>query len=137
VRRRREQRGRRDETDDLAFEHAHPVPVGFAADETMVAAQFIFGGILDRHPHLHLHIPHAGGNTPWLKGRFEMALSKRPWAKGLLSRPLDDTWKQMTFDCLIKSGANMEMLVKAEGAERILGTPVVAALPQMKALPAE
>jgi len=94
--------------------------VGFASDETMVAAQFVFGGILDRHPQLHLHIPHAGGNTPWLKGRFEMALAKRPWAKGLLSRPLDDIWKQMTFDCLIKSGANMEMLVKAEGADRIL-----------------
>jgi aminocarboxymuconate-semialdehyde decarboxylase len=94
--------------------------VGFAADETMVAAQFVFGGILDRHPHLHLHIPHAGGNAPWLKGRFEMALRKRPWAKGLLGRPLDDIWKQMTFDCLIKSGPNMEMLVKAEGADRIL-----------------
>ena len=38
----------------------------------------------------------------------------------MLSRPLDGLWKQMTFDCLIKSGANMEMLVKAEGADRIL-----------------
>ena len=94
--------------------------VGFAADETMVVAQFIFGGILDRHPQLHLHIPHAGGNAPWLKGRFEMALRKRPWAKGLLSRSLDEVWSQMSFDCLIKSGANMEMLVKAEGADRIL-----------------
>ena len=94
--------------------------VGFAADETMVAAQFIFGGILDRYPRLHLHIPHAGGNTPWLKGRFEMALRKRPWARGLLQRSLEDIWSQMTFDCLIKAGPNMEMLVKAEGADRIL-----------------
>ena len=94
--------------------------VGFASDETMVAAQFVFGGILDRHPQFHLHIPHAGGNTPWLKGRFEMALRKRPWAKGLLTRPLDEVWRQMTFDCLIKPGPNMEMLVKAEGADRIL-----------------
>jgi aminocarboxymuconate-semialdehyde decarboxylase len=94
--------------------------VGFAADETMVVAQFVFGGMLDRHPQFQLHVPHAGGNAPWLKGRFEMALAKRPWAKGLLSRPLDEIWKQMTFDCLIKSGHNMEMLVKAEGADRIL-----------------
>jgi aminocarboxymuconate-semialdehyde decarboxylase len=94
--------------------------VGFAADETFVAAQFIFSGILDRHPELHLHIPHAGGNTPWLKGRFEMAVRKRPWAKGLLSRPFEDIWRQMTFDCLIKAGPNMEMLVKSEGAERVL-----------------
>ena len=94
--------------------------VGFAADETMVVAQFVFGGILDRHPQFHLHIPHAGGNAPWLKGRFEMALRKRPWAKGLLTRSLDDVWRQMSFDCLIKPGPNMEMLVKAEGADRIL-----------------
>jgi aminocarboxymuconate-semialdehyde decarboxylase len=94
--------------------------VGFAADETMVVAQFVFGGILDRHPQLQLHIPHAGGNAPWLKGRFEMALRKRPWAKGLLTRSFDDIWKQMTFDCLIKSGPNMEMLVRTEGADRIL-----------------
>ena len=94
--------------------------VGFAADETLVAAQFIFSGILDRHPQLQLHIPHAGGNTPWLKGRFEMALRKRPWAKGLLSRSLDDIWRQMTFDCLIKAGPNMAMLVAGEGADRVL-----------------
>jgi len=94
--------------------------VGFASDETAVAAQFIFGRILDRHPGLHLHIPHAGGNTPWLKGRFEMALRKRPWAKNLLQRPFDDVWRQMSFDCLIKAGPNMEMLVKSEGADRVL-----------------
>jgi predicted TIM-barrel fold metal-dependent hydrolase len=49
-----------------------------------------------------------------------MALRKRPWAKGLLSRSFEDIWRQMTFDCLIKAGPNMEMLVKAEGADRIL-----------------
>jgi aminocarboxymuconate-semialdehyde decarboxylase len=42
--------------------------VGFAADETFVAAQFVFGGILDRHPRLQLHIPHAGGNKPVAQG---------------------------------------------------------------------
>jgi aminocarboxymuconate-semialdehyde decarboxylase len=94
--------------------------VGFACDETLVVAQFLFGGILDRHPGLQLHIPHAGGNAPYLKGRFEMALRKRPWAKGLLQRPPEELWRQMTFDCLIKAGPNMEFLVKAEGADRIL-----------------
>ena len=94
--------------------------VGFASDETLVVAQFVFGGILDRHPQLRLHIPHAGGNAPWLKGRFEMGLRKRPWAKDLLNRSLDDVWQQMSFDCLIKPGPAMEFLVKAEGPDRIL-----------------
>ena len=94
--------------------------VGFACDETVVVAQFVFGAILDLHPNLHLHIPHAGGNAPYLKGRFEMAMRKRPWAKGLLGRPFGEIWRQMTFDCLIKPGPTMEFLVAAEGADRIL-----------------
>ena len=101
--------------------------VGFASDETMVAAQFIFGGVLDRHPQLHLHIPHAGGNTPWLKGRFEMALRKRPWAKGLLNRSLDEIWRQMTFDCLIKPGPAMEFLVKARAPIAFCSAPTLRA----------
>jgi predicted TIM-barrel fold metal-dependent hydrolase len=38
----------------------------------------------------------------------------------LLQRPPEELWRQMTFDCLIKAGPNMEFLVKAEGADRIL-----------------
>lgn len=94
--------------------------VGFAHDETLAAAELIFGGVLDRHPGLNVHIPHAGGNSPYLKGRFEMAFLKRPWAKSLLSRSLAEVWQQLNFDCLIKPGANMEFLVKAEGVDRIL-----------------
>ena len=94
--------------------------LGFAHDETVAVAQMIFGGALDRHPGLSLHIPHAGGNAPWLKGRFEMALAKRPWARGLLRRPFEEVWRQISFDCLVKAGANMEFLVRAEGADRVL-----------------
>jgi aminocarboxymuconate-semialdehyde decarboxylase len=99
------------------------IVVGFAHDETLAVAQMLFGGILDRHPALHVHIPHAGGSAPWLRGRFEMALDKRSWAKGLLHRTFDDLWRQLSFDCLIRAGANMEFLVRVEGAERVmLGT---------------
>lgn len=99
------------------------IVVGFAHDETLAVAHLLFGGVLDRHPDLQVHIPHAGGSAPWLRGRFEMACDKRPWAKGLLRRPFDEVWQQLSFDCLIRAGANMEFLVRAEGADRImLGT---------------
>jgi aminocarboxymuconate-semialdehyde decarboxylase len=94
--------------------------VGFASDETMVVAQFVFGGILDRHPQFHLHVPHAGGNAPWLKGRFEMAIRKRPWAKGLLDSLAGRHLAADDVRLPDQAGANMEMLVKAEGADRIL-----------------
>jgi aminocarboxymuconate-semialdehyde decarboxylase len=96
------------------------IVVGFAHDETLSVAQLLFGGVLDRHPALQIHIPHAGGSAPWLRGRFETALDKRPWAKGLLHRPFDELWRQLSFDCLIRAGANMEFLVQAEGADRVL-----------------
>lgn len=94
--------------------------VGFAHDETLAVAQLLFGGVLDRHPGLHVHIPHAGGNAPWLKGRIEMALAKRPWARGLLGRPFAEVWNQLSFDCLIRTQYNMAFLVTAEGAGRVL-----------------
>ena len=36
------------------------IVIGFAHDETASVAQLLFGGVLDRHPGLRVHIPHAG-----------------------------------------------------------------------------
>jgi aminocarboxymuconate-semialdehyde decarboxylase len=96
------------------------IVIGFAFDETATVAQLIFGGVLDRHPALHIHIPHAGGAAPYLRGRLETALAKRPWAKGLLQRSFEDIWRQLSFDCLIRAGANMAFLVESAGADRVL-----------------
>lgn len=97
--------------------------IGFAADETAAVAHLLFGGVLDRHPRLRVHVPHAGGTAPYLKGRMRTALARRPWAKGLLARPFDDQWAQLSFDCLAGTDEAMRFVVEAEGAERVmLGT---------------
>ena len=93
---------------------------GFGHEETLGVAELVFGGVLDRHPKLQVNVPHGGGTAVFLRGRFESALRRRPWAKNLLKRPFDEQWQQLSFDCLVRAGAHMEFLVKAEGAERVL-----------------
>jgi len=96
------------------------IVLGFGVDETTAVAHLLFGGVLDRHPDLQVHVAHAGGFAPYAKGRFVLALKKRPWARDLLQRPFDDLWRQLSFDCLTQDPTAMEFLVRAEGADRVL-----------------
>lgn len=99
------------------------IVIGFAHDETAAAALLVFGGVLDRHPRLRVHIPHGGGTAPYLKGRIATALRRRPWARGLLSRDFEAQWAQLSFDCLAGTEAAMSFLIASEGAGRVmLGT---------------
>ncbi len=99
------------------------IVIGFAHDETSAVALLLFGGVLDRHPRLRVHIPHAGGTAPYLKGRMQTALRRRPWARGLLQRDFDSQWAQLTFDCLAGTDAAMQFVIDSEGPQRVmLGT---------------
>lgn len=101
--------------------------LGFAVDETFAVAELVLGGVLDRHPQLIAIIPQGGGFAPYVRARFEAALAKRPWGKGLLRRPFAEIWNQLVFDSLVRDQITLEYLVRAHGAERIvLGTNFAA-----------
>ena len=94
--------------------------IGFGHDETAAVAQLLYGGVLDRHPRLRVHIPHGGGTAPYMKGRMHTALQRRPWAKGLLRRSFDDLWAQLSFDCLVGTQEAMRFLIQSEGPGRVM-----------------
>lgn len=94
--------------------------IGFSTDETSAIAHLILGGVLDRHPALVAIIPHGGGFAPYVRSRFESALVKRPWGKGLLKRAFSEIWNQLFFDTLIHDAVTLDYLVRAHGAERLL-----------------
>ncbi|MEO6270842.1 MAG: amidohydrolase family protein [Lautropia sp.] len=96
------------------------IVIGFAHDETAAVARLLFGGVLDRHPALRVHVPHGGGTAPYLKGRMQTAIERRPWGRGLLSRPFDALWSQLSFDCLVGTDEALRFLVEAEGADRVI-----------------
>jgi len=101
--------------------------IGFSTDETAAVAHLLFGGVLDRHPGLVVVIPHGGGFAPYVRSRFEFALAKRPWGRGLLRRSFGEVWGQLVFDCLVHDALTLEYLIRAHGAHRVvLGTNFAA-----------
>ena len=93
---------------------------GFAMDEGLAVAHLLFGGVLDRHPRLNVHIAHGGGFAAFQKGRLMAALEKRPWGKNLLERPFDDQWRQLSWDTAVHRTDALQFLVDTEGCDRVL-----------------
>jgi aminocarboxymuconate-semialdehyde decarboxylase len=65
-------------------------------------------------------VAHGGGFAPYHKGRLQTALRKRPWADGLLVRPFDELWAQLSFDTAVHHHDALRFLIEAEGADRVL-----------------
>ena len=101
--------------------------LGFAVDETFAIAQLVLGGVLDRHPRMVAIVPQGGGFAPFVRGRFEAAVAKRPWGRGLLTRSFSEIWNQLVFDSLLHDRTTLEYVVRAHGARQIvLGTNFAA-----------
>ena len=54
--------------------------LGYPLESSALAAQLVFGGVLDRYPGLKVCLSHAGGVLPFLIGRLEHGQSARPEA---------------------------------------------------------
>jgi aminocarboxymuconate-semialdehyde decarboxylase len=52
--------------------------LAYPLESAAMAAQLVFGGILDRYPRLKICLSHAGGVLPFLLGRLEHGQSVRP-----------------------------------------------------------
>jgi len=54
--------------------------LSYPLESAALAAQLVFGGVLDRYPGLKVCLSHAGGVLPFLLGRLEHGQSARPEA---------------------------------------------------------
>ena len=98
---------------------------GFAAQETLAVATLIFGGVLDRHPHLDICLSHGGGSVAFLAGRLSAAARQRPWSQGALREPgaFEARLRRLWFDTHVNDPASLELLEKRVGSDHlVLGT---------------
>ena len=93
---------------------------GFLVDEGLAVAHLLFSGVLDRHPNLRVHIPHGGGFAPYQVGRLQAALATRPWGPGLLARPFEEQWSQLSFDTAVHRQDALDFLVRSQGVAQVL-----------------
>lgn len=61
--------------------------LAYPLESAVMAAQLVFGGVLDRYPRLKICLSHAGGVLPFLLGRLEHGQAERPEAQDRCKNP--------------------------------------------------
>lgn len=89
------------------------------AENAVALSHLIFSGVLDRHPGLKVLAAHAGGYLPGTLGRSDRAWHVRPEAHGC-ARPPSSYLKDLYFDSLTHSPAQLAALVAGAGAGQVL-----------------
>jgi aminocarboxymuconate-semialdehyde decarboxylase len=93
--------------------------VAFPMDTTVAACHLIFGGVLDRHPMLHVSLPHAGGVLPNLIGRLDHGWKVIPAAKKCAQIP-SAYLRRFTYDIISHSKPLLEYVISQVGVDRIM-----------------
>ncbi len=94
--------------------------VGNLYDTGLAAALLIYGGVLERHPNLHVVLYHAGGALPALVGRLDMGYRLVPECRSAIPRPPSSYASQFHFDIIAHSRTMLSHLVKTYGADRFV-----------------
>jgi len=101
-----------------------PWLVGMPAESTLAICSVIFGGVLERLPHLRLAFAHGGGSFPFTLGRIAHGHAVRPDLVAI-DNPVDPRHYVGKFwvDSLVHDPEALRFLVKTMGEDRIaLGT---------------
>jgi aminocarboxymuconate-semialdehyde decarboxylase len=92
-------------------------------DTGLAAALLIYGGLLERHPNLHIVLYHAGGALPSLVGRLDMGYRLVPECRDAIPRPPSTYVSHFHFDIIAHNREMLTYLVKTYGAGRfVIGT---------------
>ncbi len=95
--------------------------VGFLYEETVAAAQLLFGGVLHRHPGLRVCLSHGGGALGWLLERWRRSVQVRPWVPDWLREPgaFDALVGRLWFDDHTGGPSSRAFLATVTGGERL------------------
>jgi aminocarboxymuconate-semialdehyde decarboxylase len=94
--------------------------IGNPMDTTMTVATLIFGGVLEKFPHLKLVFSHGGGAAPCLVGRWRNGHASRPEPREKFSGSIDDMFARLYFDALVYEPKVFKYLVDFAGPDHLL-----------------
>jgi aminocarboxymuconate-semialdehyde decarboxylase len=93
--------------------------LGNPFETAIAAAHLILGGVLDRFPALTVILPHAGGAFPYLVGRLNRGVEKRPELAGREHGPLEYL-RRFHYDTIAYHAPALAYLKALVGADRVL-----------------
>ncbi|MFC2001928.1 amidohydrolase family protein [Chloroflexota bacterium] len=94
--------------------------IGIPLDSTIAVAHLIFSGILDKFPRLKFCISHAGGQAPYLRGRWEHGYEVRPKCRAIINHPPSYYLPLLYFDTVTHFLPALEYLVSSVGADKVI-----------------
>jgi aminocarboxymuconate-semialdehyde decarboxylase len=94
--------------------------IGNPFDTTLAIHYLIFDGVLERHPLLKIIAVHGGGYLAAYSGRIDHAWGARSDARAELPHPPTTYLKRIYFDTVVFTPHQLEALVRAFGADRIV-----------------
>jgi aminocarboxymuconate-semialdehyde decarboxylase len=98
--------------------------VGNPLDTAVMAADLIFGGVMDELPELKVCLSHGGGFIPYQIGRLVHGQKVRREAQTIESSP-KDLLKRFYFDTITHDAGALAYLIDLVGAEHVLlGTDI-------------
>ncbi|MGE5211956.1 MAG: amidohydrolase family protein [Acidobacteriota bacterium] len=89
--------------------------VGYTYEETLAAATFVLGGVLDRHPALDVCLSHGGGAVAFLAQRFD-SMANFQGRDSDFAAALSRLW----FDSHLEPGAARDLVVTTVGVDRMV-----------------
>jgi aminocarboxymuconate-semialdehyde decarboxylase len=90
--------------------------VGMHTDTSLAAAALVYGGVLERHPDLHVALSHGCGAFPWTHPRLRYFAT----LDGSDGARFDELVRLLWADCLVFDPAHVPLLVERFGADHLL-----------------
>ena len=117
----------------LIFVHPHEVAarerlkryyltnwIGNPLETSIAFASLIFGGVLQCLPDLKICFAHAGGYTPWIRGRWQHGYSVSSKPEVVLRESVYEYTRRCYFDTVIFDELALEYLIRAVGSDHVL-----------------
>jgi aminocarboxymuconate-semialdehyde decarboxylase len=97
-----------------------PLIVGNPLETALAASKLIYGAVLERLPSLRVCFAHGGGAFPFTLARLDHGWKVRPEGPAAIPRPPRAYARQLYFDSLTLSPANLRFLVEQFGADHVV-----------------
>jgi len=94
--------------------------IGNPLDTTIAAAKLIFSGVLEKYPGLKIILAHAGGQVPYIIGRWEHGYQVRPECKEKVHKSPMAFFKNFYFDTITHNPDALRYLVSFAGSDHVL-----------------
>lgn len=94
--------------------------IGNPTDTTIAVASLILGGVMERFPRLTLVCAHAGGTTPFIKGRWDHAYHNLFGTKIDIPHPPSEYVKRLYFDTITHYKPALMYMIEDHGIDHIV-----------------